>query len=855
MQFICASFRVKNLFFILFFVFYSFIVSSQVINRINIDDDNMRILLNIKVGEKFTPNMGVKTIKTLYRTGFYSNIKLLKNKNADGTIDITVKLTRKIVFTKPVIRGKHKVKQKKINHFLALNRIEDTEYNEKKFEEYLKLFNEYLHSLGFPDAELIYKLQLDKVNSEITLIIKINYGEPIIIKKINTNCKVLEKNLGLKVGEVFDENQLKHDIERSKIKLIEKKYYQAKFDKKIEISNKSAIITVNVNKGSIFNYNISHFSLTKQEKNKVFRFFKRGNLDKFSINYIKKNLEHIAMLKGYYNPKFSVKIKENSLYCDFINPQKKQIKKVFQESSFKLNLTEMKYYNALTKGIIYGKVNELLKSKGYNNSQINISFDTVKSNVYIKIKVGKTVTIDEIILNKPKNLDIDMLKELKQGSIYSESIINKFMAKLKNVLKQKGYYNFKLSFTKEKIDKDKVLLTINIVVAEPKFLKEIYIYGLKKIQKSTVLNFIKFKQGDIFRAQDIAVVKDRLYSSSYFSEVIIEVFETVGNDLILFIKLKEKKMYSISYGFGGNSDEGLRIFGSIKKSYLMNRNLTGTMFVRNSDKKSQLYLSINGRHGFLSTLYYIFDDKSEYQFSKIGLSTSYAFKYRNGKTLIAGVDFKKSNLNNVSVPEEEIEKEHFPNYTGKLFARFLLDKRDDILYPSKGFFLDLKFEPSYDFDFGAKYFKAMEKSAFYYKGFAFSQTIGTIFSKDSKFTKTPIPERFFSGGASTLRISSFEKAGPLFSNGTPKGGDFLALFTAEYRFMFTETIGGTVFVDIGNVWSDVKYASFESSVKDTGIGIWYKTPLGPIKLELAFNLDKDTFSTKKRLVFSIGHTF
>lgn len=847
--------RLNNLFILILLITFSSFSNAKVIKKIHIDDEKMQKLVKLKEGEEYSPEKGVETIKSLFKTGFFSNVEIFKIDNENDTIDINIKLTKRILFTKPIVKGKYKIKKKKITHFLNLNDIRGKEYNEDNFYNFILAFKDYLSTLGYPDAELEYNLKFLNENSEVEPIIFIHYGKPVVVGKVSTDCIILKNLLDLKKGDDFDTNQLNHDIKKSKALLVEEKYYNAKFTVETDVKNGTANININVLKGEKYNYKVENFKLSKDEEEKVFRFFKRGDLDKFSLNYIKKNLEHLAMVKGYFKPEFLVNLKGNSLTCNFLNPIRKKIDLITFNISIKVNTENYKFYNSLIEESIKQDILKILKEKGHENPIIKTSFDEKKKILHFDITEGELLKIGKVNINKQNDLKIDYLKNKITGMIYSQITIGKYINGIYNELKDKGFYDIEINSQKGEIKDNLITLNLDISTVKPKNLTDIYIYGLKNIEKETVMQFIKFKVGDIFRETDIDLVKERLYSSLYFSEINVDSFEFLENKLILFIKLKEKDLYSMSYGFGVNSDEGLRIFGKVKKNYLMNKNLTGTLFARNSTKKSQLYLSIAGRYGFLSTLYYIFDDKNDYRFSKIGWSTSYSFKYSNGKTLILGVDFKKSNLSNLNVPEEEIEKEHFPDYTGKLIGRFLMDRRDDILYPSKGYFLEIKAEPSYDFDLNSTYFKFTEKSAFYFGNFAISQTIGSIFSKNGDFRDTPIPERFFIGGANNLRISSFEKAGPLFSNGAPKGGEFLALITAEYRFNLTDDIGATIFIDVGNVWNDSSYAGFSTAIKDAGFGLWYRTPLGPIKLELAFNLDKDVFSTNKRLVFSIGHSF
>ena len=65
--------------------------------------------------------------------------------------------------------------------------------------------------------------------------------------------------------------------------------------------------------------------------------------------------------------------------------------------------------------------------------------------------------------------------------------------------------------------------------------------------------------------------------------------------------------------------------------------------------------------------------------------------------------------------------------------------------------------------------------------------------------------------------------------------------TRELRFPVTRTLGGVVFVDAGNVFSRVPGIDLDAHPGDTpGFGIRYKSPIGPLRVDLGFKLDPQT---------------
>ncbi|MBN1542268.1 BamA/TamA family outer membrane protein, partial [candidate division KSB1 bacterium] len=100
-------------------------------------------------------------------------------------------------------------------------------------------------------------------------------------------------------------------------------------------------------------------------------------------------------------------------------------------------------------------------------------------------------------------------------------------------------------------------------------------------------------------------------------------------------------------------------------------------------------------------------------------------------------------------------------------------------------------------------------------------------------TLTPIEERFYAGGSTSIRGWSRSQLGPLGRSGEPLGGNSLFEFSQEWRFPIHGNLSGVFFFEGGNVWSlcltlpltDLRYAA--------GCGLRFSTPIGPIRLDFA----------------------
>ena len=148
-------------------------------------------------------------------------------------------------------------------------------------------------------------------------------------------------------------------------------------------------------------------------------------------------------------------------------------------------------------------------------------------------------------------------------------------------------------------------------------------------------------------------------------------------------------------------------------------------------------------------------------------------------------------------------------------------------------------------------------------------------------TIIPLPERFFAGGGTSLRGYALNQAGPRDPcTGFPVGGQAMLVLNQEFRFpmrlpFIGTSLGGAFFYDGGNVYSRLSRISFRTNLAaptlalqnpsqppsstnlpmcvtncsnelnyfahTAGLGFRYKTPVGPIRIDLGYQLNRPLF--------------
>lgn len=127
----------------------------------------------------------------------------------------------------------------------------------------------------------------------------------------------------------------------------------------------------------------------------------------------------------------------------------------------------------------------------------------------------------------------------------------------------------------------------------------------------------------------------------------------------------------------------------------------------------------------------------------------------------------------------------------------------------------------------------------------------------------PASERFFAGGDTTVRGFALDRLGTpetFDQDGFPIGGNGLVIFNAELRVPLWRDLGVVGFVDSGNVFevaSDLDLSRIRGS---GGFGIRYKSPIGPLRVDLGFKFDRQEFADgqledRTALHISLGQAF
>lgn len=379
-----------------------------------------------------------------------------------------------------------------------------------------------------------------------------------------------------------------------------------------------------------------------------------------------------------------------------------------------------------------------------------------------------------------------------------------------------------------------------------------------------------FPEGTRFDPEEIEDVRKRLRRTGVFSAITLEEADTLGPGDTMDVNLTvvEQKPRRIGAGFEiSNTD------GAMLSAYWMHRNLLGGgESLRIDGEISDISSDTSGIDGEFklridrpatitadTTAYFetTAERKREEEYdSDIGtLAFGLTHIFSDRLTADASIEYGKSRVTDANGTS------HFEVIAFPMDVEW--DRRDEPTDAKRGFWLSGDLVPFYglsDTGSGAQ----IEGEGRVYRSFgkddrftlAGRVRLGTIVGSDIE--DTPRDYLFYSGGGGSVRGQPFESLGveviPGPDGPIETGGMSLANLSAEVRYQVREKIGLVAFADFGQVWAESSFGGDSGSQSGAGVGVRYKTPIGPLRFDVAGPVSGDT-GNGIQLYLGLGQAF
>jgi outer membrane protein insertion porin family/translocation and assembly module TamA len=429
---------------------------------------------------------------------------------------------------------------------------------------------------------------------------------------------------------------------------------------------------------------------------------------------------------------------------------------------------------------------------------------------------------------------------------------------------------------------------------------EIEISGNQSVSDSVVRRHLAFKPGDLYELGKLRESQRRLYGLELFQFANVEPIQVEERATVVptRVTVTEGKHRRVTFGLGYGSEERARaevdwrhvnFFGGARTAGVRARYSGIDGGLRLNFNQPYLFsprysLGLSGQAWHTAEPAFKLDTRGgrmtvTRQFLSGGgrllgggPSTTFALTYANEHERY---EISNEALLDLSFRDELISLGLDPR-TGRgegqrsaLILEATRNSTNNLLDAKSGYFGSVHFEQAGTFLGGSYDFYEVTAEGRFYQSIgdllvlATRLRAGSIDAQGDPDVKVPFFKRYFLGGATNLRGWGRFEVAPLSGFGLPIGGHTFMNFSTEVRFPVWNALGGVIFLDGGNVWTgawdfdpgDLRYSA--------GPGLRYNTPIGPIRVDLGYQLNPiegllingEPEKRRFRFHFSIGQAF
>jgi outer membrane protein insertion porin family len=544
---------------------------------------------------------------------------------------------------------------------------------------------------------------------------------------------------------------------------------------------------------------------------------------------------------------------------------------------------------------------------GFRSARVDsrYAFKTESDDLIIifNVEAGSRSIISEVAIEGNAFITSSELLEavpIKGDEPFSLTKVREGTQNIKKFYADRGYLDATAEVNVVDLLDNQVRVVYKVTEGSRNVASKVLIAGQTKTHENSIRRFLAFKPGDILTPEVIRRTQRDLYATGAFREVDIRaepVRDKDENARRVTVGVTEAKPLLFVYGLGYSTDDGPRGLIQLTHTNLFGRVNSSSIRLRASRREQLGQISYTDLRPFdtkwSTTVSAYYDRNNDLQSivrrrivdgevqdeptQNYGINRFVAFIQTERKlSEISSVRFRYSyedaRLSNVqNIPIEEIGRNDRPVRLGLFSAGFTRDTRDSALNPTRGQLFSAEHSvaarmfggnESYNKFFGNyQYYRTLPQSTPLLRDSVLAAAARIGLAAPFKVTPTgtfddkllPISERFFAGGATTLRGFRYEQAGPQaileprFPGELPAlvavGGNALTIFNFELRYPLTRRFRLVPFYDLGNVFPLVSDISFGGMTSSVGLGLRINTPIGPVGIDYGYLLDPPSYVT------------
>ena len=519
----------------------------------------------------------------------------------------------------------------------------------------------------------------------------------------------------------------------------------------------------------------------------------------------------------------------------------------------------------------------LYRQEGYLAARIDpptvsLGLDGSRALVVIRVEEGPRHHVGLVEVPEGLAISAATLREwsgLSPGQVFSTVALVKAETTLHDRLDRAGYPEAVVSggYALHDAVAD---VSLRVELGGFRRIASVVIEGANRTRPKILRREYQFVEGDPLSRDALIATQQRLYRLGIFRTVKLDYVPAEGDDpaaQTVRVRVQESPPLSLSIGPGWTSEEGARITFALTHANLGGYDRSAGLQGRWSgeEKRIQVFASeprVFGRpiEGIGS---FSWEDTEISGFLVDRRSTAARFLRKMDRrwARLLRYNFQKVDVEPGENPDplELLEQKITNLRLGDLGIAFTRDTRDDAFSPTRGGVASAElrvFEPVLfsDESFAKLFLQGSLTRGIRTKGayaislrLGFAQTWG-----DTAFV--PLSERYFAGGDSTLRGFPRDAVG-LQLEGVALGGEALVLLNQEFRVQVWRSLKAVAFLDVGNVYLQLEALDLRDLRESAGLGLRFETPIGPIRLEYGWKLDRRAEESPGEAHLAIGAVF
>jgi translocation and assembly module TamA len=390
-----------------------------------------------------------------------------------------------------------------------------------------------------------------------------------------------------------------------------------------------------------------------------------------------------------------------------------------------------------------------------------------------------------------------------------------------------------------------VTVALDVRAGQPAVFGPLSVKGNERVESDYILRLANLHPGDSFNLNTIDDARRRLFGTGLFDTVTINWPQTYPGQprLPATIEVKERDIRTVGLGAFYSTTEGAGVEGSWTHRNLFGRGERLELGTRVAERELSAYAdflkpnvgrldqNITGRADLKQ------EETDAYDQSSFATTIGVQRKLSDHWKGSLATSLEASRIREADNPPAQ--KYLIIGFPGQL----AYDGSNDLFDPSEGVHMTFDVSPNQVFgDSTARFLLGSVNGSIYHEVWPNKRVIlaarghvASLFGADVE--DIPASRRLYAGGGGSVRGYAYQSVGPLDENNKPTGGRSLVEMSFEARIRITDTIGIVPFVDGGSASEDAMPAS-DSFQWAAGLGLRYYTPIGPLRFDVAFPLNK-----------------